>query len=91
MAGNQFAADGFPRGSGAAQGPVPAAVEKSPYHAIVDNEPEMDGPSDFPRPKPTDPGGDNKGGWVKTSQYPTDTGHGGDSVDADGNTLFKQV
>lgn len=63
----------FPRGSGVAQGSVPPAVEKTMWAAVVDNEPEReDHGSDYPRPKPTDPGGDNSGGWMKVSAYPVE-------------------
>jgi hypothetical protein len=62
--------DTFPRGPGVAQGGGAGQVTmKTPFHAVVDNEPEADGPSDFPRPWPTDEGGTNTAGWMKTPDY----------------------
>jgi hypothetical protein len=52
--------------------------QKTPYNAVVDNEPETDGPSDFPRPRPTDDGGTNTAGWMKCAEYPDDY-YGGDT------------
>jgi hypothetical protein len=61
----------FPGGPGVAQpGGAGEMTIKSIHGAIVDNEPEVDGPADFPRPQPTDPGGTNTAGWVKTADYP---------------------
>ena len=71
--------DTFPRGPGVAQGPgAGVMIQKDVHGAIVDNEPETDGPSDFPRPQPTDEGGSNVAGWMKTSDY-DDGYYGGDS------------
>ena len=61
----------FAPGSGVKQGPVtPDQQHKSPHEAVVLNEPEIDGATDFQRPWPTDPGGTNNGGWMKTAEYP---------------------
>ena len=63
-------ADTFPGGPGVAQGGGAGDVTvKDVHHAIVDNEPETDGPSDFDRPQPADPGGANAAGWMKTADY----------------------
>ena len=62
--------DTFPRGPGVAQGGgAGRMVMKDVHSALVDNEPETDGPSDFPRPQPTDEGGTNTAGWTKTPDY----------------------
>jgi hypothetical protein len=63
--------DTFPPGKGVAQGGgVGTTVHLDPLNAVVDNEPErLDGTSAFPRPLPTDPGGTNNAGWMKTSDY----------------------
>jgi hypothetical protein len=71
--------DTFPGGSGVAQGAgAGQVIMKDPHSAVVDNEPETDGASDFPRPWPTDPSGDNCAGWMKTEGY-DDGYYGGDS------------
>ena len=60
----------FPGGPGVAQGGgAGRQVMKDIHGALVDNEPETDGPSDFPRPQPADPGGTNTAGWMKTADY----------------------
>lgn len=77
--------DTFPRGPGVAQGGgAGRMIMKDTHGAVVDNEPESDGPSDFPRPQPTDDGGTNNAGWTKTADY-YDSYYGGDSG------LWKQV
>jgi len=69
----------FPGGPGAPQAAGAGVMrELSVHEAVVMNEPEVDGPSDFARPQPTDEGGSSAAGWVKTADY--DTGYyGGDS------------
>ena len=64
-------ADTFPGGPGVAQGGGAGRMKMLDGHtAIVANEPEVDGPSDFSRPQPSDPGGTNNAGWTKTADYP---------------------
>ena len=60
----------FPGGPGVAQGGgAGRTVDMGIHEAVVANEPESDGPSAFSRPQPTDPGGTNTAGWVKTKDY----------------------
>lgn len=62
-----------PANAGIAQGVGPGdQVHLSPLQAVVDNEPErLNGTSAYARPQPTDPGGTNSAGWMKTADYPT--------------------
>ncbi len=61
----------LPRGPGVSQvSPDRAAMTvNDPVYAAIHNEPETDGPSDYERPKPTDPGG-TVNGVGKTKDYP---------------------
>jgi hypothetical protein len=61
--------DTFPPGPGVAQSGRPAMSHLSVHDAVVLNEPEVDGPSDFGRPQPADEGGTETAGWVKTADY----------------------
>jgi len=68
--------DTFPRGPGSPQAAGAGQMAHLSVHeAVVMNEPEVDGPSDFDRPQPADEGGSDSGGWVKTADY--DTGYYG--------------
>ena len=68
----------FPDGPGVAQSGTPAMQYMGIRDALVKNEPETDGPSDFARPQPADEGGTETAGWVKTADY-EDSYYGGDS------------
>ena len=69
----------FPRGPGVAQGGgAGRQVMKDAHAAVVDNEPDTAGSSTVPRPQPTDAGGTNTAGWMKTADY-DDGYYGGDS------------
>jgi hypothetical protein len=60
----------FPSGPGVAQGGGAGEMVMLDIHeALVKNEPEVDGPSDFQRPQPADEGGTNNAGWTKTPDY----------------------
>ena len=60
----------FPDGPGVAQaGGAGRMVMLGIRDALVKNEPETDGPSDFARPQPADEGGTDTAGWVKTADY----------------------
>jgi hypothetical protein len=61
--------DTFPRGPGVAQGPVtPGSTARSPSEVTAEDRPPAV-PGQLPRPWPTDPGGTNDDGWMKTADY----------------------